>query len=144
MDDADDDRLIEHLRVIETAGLSERSRELASAAFDWRTMDAELAELVADSALEPMGAVRAHGQPRLVSFEGAGLMIELEIEQRGQARRITGQLLPRQAAAIDIVRPDGRTTTVQAEAEGRFVTELAGGGPVSFRVMSLETDWLLT
>ena len=145
MTDFDDDRLMAQLRAIELAQpVSERSLELARAAFDWRTLDAELAELVADSALAPPGAVRAVGQPRLVTFEGSNLAIELEIEPRGEGRLITGRLLPPQPAAMELVRPDGERRAVEVDAHGRFSAELAGGGPVAFRVLSLRTDWLVT
>ena len=53
----------------------------ARAAIGWRTIDAELAELIADSAVdEPALLVRGTAQPRTLTFEAPGLTIEIEAE----------------------------------------------------------------
>jgi hypothetical protein len=144
MDEFDDDRLMAELRLLEASEpISELSLELARAAFDMRTMDVELAALVADSALVA-GAVRAEGQPRMLSFEGAELGIELEITESGAGRVLAGHLVPPKAAAVELLRPDGERTTVQADERGRFVAELAAPGPVKLVIPSLETDWFVS
>ncbi|MDA0185386.1 hypothetical protein OJ997_34085 [Solirubrobacter phytolaccae] len=124
--------------------VSEGSLELARMAFDWRTLDAELAELVADSALEQMVALRAAATPRMVSFESQELAIELELDTRDDVCAITGQLFPPQAATVHVIRPAGTPLRVEADAGGRFVVEIPAGGPVAFDVMSIRTDWLVT
>ena len=146
MDDIDDDPLMNDLRrvldVVEP--VSGRSLELARAAFDWRTMDAELAELVADSALAgDLVAIRAEGQPRLVTFEHGEESIELEIHERGEGRLVVGQLEPEQAADVTLARPGGERLRTRADDAGRFSFELAAGGPAMLEALSLRTDWLV-
>jgi hypothetical protein len=123
--------------------VSEGSLELARMAFDWRTMDSELAELVADSALEQVVALRAAATPRLVSFEGRNVSVELEIESRDAARVITGRLFPRQEATVEVIRLVGAAQVVETDVDGRFVVEVPAG-PVAFDVLSIRTDWLVT
>lgn len=144
MDHFTDDQLMALLRDTDVVPkVSERSLELARMAFDWRTLDVELAELVADSALEQEVALRAAATPRLVSFEGRKVSLELEIEHRDDARVITGRLFPRQEATVEVVRLTGAPIVVDTDVDGRFVVELPAG-PVAFDVLSIRTDWLVT
>jgi len=144
MDHFSDDQLMALLGTSDVLPeVSEASFELARMAFDWRTLDAELAELVADSALEQVVALRTTTSPRLVSFEGRSLSIELEISERDDLRVITGQLFPRQEATVEVVRLTGAPLTVDTDVDGRFVVELEAG-PVAFDVLSIRTDWLVT
>jgi hypothetical protein len=138
MDDFSDDRLLSELQQMVDGAVSDASLELARAAFDWRTMDDELAELVADSLLESSG-VRAGVEPRMVTFQGPSLAILLEIE----GLVLTGQLAPPQALSVAVARPDGSTRTVESDAGGRFVVELPAAGPVLLRAGNLQTDWLV-
>lgn len=119
----------------------------ARSAIAWRTLDAELAELTADSStgVEPAG-VRATTDERMLTFRSAGLTLEVEVIDAAGRRRILGQLVPATPARIDVRHPGG-TATVEADAVGRFS---AGGivpGPVSLRCvagdLAVETDWFL-
>ena len=76
----------------------------------------------------------AHGAPdwRHLSFRTSGLTIELEITGTGQDRRLTGQLIPRQPAIVDIKHPGG-VISAEADALGRFSAEAVPLGPVSLR-----------
>ncbi|RKQ84858.1 hypothetical protein C8N24_6488 [Solirubrobacter pauli] len=144
MDHFSDDQLMALLAAGDVVPqASESSLELARMAFDWRTLDAELAELVADSALEQAVALRAAATPRLVSFEGRDVSVELEIAARDEERVITGQLFPPQEATVEVVRPVGAPLTVDTDVDGRFVVEVKAG-PVAFDVLSIRTDWLVT
>ena len=96
----------------------------ARAAFTWRTVDAELAELMRDSAEAEEEAgllVRgAHG-PRQLSFESPRLGIELEVTAVGpRERRLTGQLLPPRSATVTVERPGEDGLSVQTDELGRF------------------------
>jgi hypothetical protein len=144
MGTSDPDPLLSDLRrVLDLVEpVPERSLELARAAFDWRTMDAELAELVADSAVDAV-AVRAEGQPRLVTFEHGENAIELEIHRRGVRRLIIGQLDPERAADVKIEPFRSDPLVTRADEDGRFSFELAEGGPVKLKALTLETDWLV-
>lgn len=144
MDHFSDDQLMTLLRAGDLLPqVSEASLELARMAFDWRTLDLELAELVADSALEQVVALRSTTTPRLVSFEGRRLSLELEIEIRDETRVITGRLFPRQEATVEVIRLVGAPLVVETDVDGRFVVEVAAG-PVAFDVLSIRTDWLVT
>ncbi len=72
----------------------------ARAAFTWRTIDAELAELVFDSASELTG-VRSETSPRQVTFQAPGVEIEVMVIENGQ-RRIVGQLIPPSEVTIQL------------------------------------------
>ena len=113
----------------------------AEAAFTWRGVDAELAELTFDSLADRKGLalVRGGGEPRLLTFHAADLTIELEIlppaRERlpvGAEHRLVGQLLPPGPAVVEVRHPDG-VLTVEADELGRFAAERVATGPISLR-----------
>jgi hypothetical protein len=107
--------------------------EAARASLTWRTIDAELAALEFDSAVDQAAAaVRSGEGPRLLTFSAPGLNIEVEVSPLGPRRQLVGQLVPAQAARID-VRHAGGVTTVQADQLGRFGVDAVSAGPVSLR-----------
>jgi hypothetical protein len=126
----------------------------AKAALGWRRLDAELAELLSDSALEPdvLATVRAGlARARSVTFEASGLTIELEIETAGATFVVIGQLAPAGTAAVDVQRDDGTlAASTRSDELGRFRAELAPGGRVRLRIVgagegwsgAFETSWL--
>jgi hypothetical protein len=107
--------------------------EAARASLTWRTIDAELAALEFDSAVDLAAtAVRSSEGPRLLTFAAPGLSIEVEVSPIGPRRQLVGQLVPAQAARID-VRHAGGVTTVRADQLGRFGADAISAGPVSLR-----------
>jgi hypothetical protein len=78
----DDDRLLAELReaVAEADQVTDRQREAARAAFTWRTVDAELAELLHDSALESTAVRGADDAARTLSFVSGPITLEVEID----------------------------------------------------------------
>jgi hypothetical protein len=80
------------------------------------------------------GASAVRGSPgwRQLSFRASGLTIELEITGTGDDRRLTGQLIPRQPAVVDIRHADG-VITVEADELGRFSAEAVPPDQVSLR-----------
>jgi hypothetical protein len=107
--------------------------EAARASLTWRTIDAELAALEFDSAVDVAAtAVRSGEGPRLLTFSAPGLSIEVEVSPIGPRRQLVGQLVPAQPARID-VRHAGGVTTVQADQLGRFGVDAVSAGPVSLR-----------
>jgi hypothetical protein len=107
--------------------------EAARASLTWRTIDAELAALEFDSAVDVAAtAVRSGEGPRLLTFAAPGLSIDVEVSPIGPRRRLVGQLVPAQPARID-VRHAGGVTTVQADQLGRFGADAISAGPVSLR-----------
>jgi hypothetical protein len=107
--------------------------EAARASFTWRTIDAELAALEFDSAVDLAAtAVRSGEGPRLLTFAAPGLNIEVQVSPAGSRRQLVGQLVPAQPARID-VRHAGGVTTVRADQLGRFDVDAISAGPVSLR-----------
>ena len=98
----------------------------AKAAFSWRTIDAELAELVNDS-LVAGAAVRATDAARLLTFEGPDVEVEVEVAETGATRRLTGQLVPAGGAQLTVRWASG-SVEVDADEFGRFT---ATGVPAS-------------
>jgi hypothetical protein len=125
--------------------------EAARAAYVWRTIDAELAELTADSAMSTAAmstaGVRSSSAPRLLTFEGAGVEVEVEVAQTGSTRRLSGQLVPVGPARVT-VRWSGGTQEVVADDLGRFAVERVPAGSVSLAVVRpgaehpIVTSWI--
>jgi hypothetical protein len=125
--------------------------EAARASFTWRTIDAELAALEFDSAVDLAAAttVRSSEGPRLLTFAAPGLNIEVEVSAIGPRRQLVGQLVPGQPARID-VRHAGGVTTVRADELGRFGADAISAGPVSLRChlgdtpasLPVVTEWI--
>ena len=124
----------------------------ARSALAWRTMDAELAELTADSLVddEALALVRSIDVPALMTFEAPGLTLEIELLTTAGHRRLLGQLVPPHPARVDI-RHRGGTLEVAADEVGRFAVDDLPAGPVSLRCeatgaasgLVVETDWFL-
>lgn len=93
----------------------------AKASLTWRTIDAELAALVFDSAMEEPAGVRAVESVRQVTFRAPGVEIELAVLAE-TVRRLVGQLVPPQTAAIELHHAGG-SMAAAADALGRFTFE---------------------
>jgi hypothetical protein len=82
------ERLLEELR--RTAGRYDPPPasvvEAARGSLSWRTIDAELAALAFDSAVDqPVSAIRGADGPRQLAFDAPGLSIEVEVSPAGTA-----------------------------------------------------------
>jgi hypothetical protein len=152
-DEPDDARLEEELREL-AARLEPVPDRLVQAALDayaWRTVDAELAELVFDSLADRDEAalVRGQQQERLLSFRASGLTIEVEVTVAGPTRRLIGQLVPPQRAEVEIRHQD-EVVTLATDEFGRFIADRLPAGPVSLRCgpgggqdrSAVVTDWI--
>ena len=129
----------------------ERLQEAARSAFTWRTIDAELAELMRDSAEVEDADLALRGAPagaaRMLSFESPRVAIEAQVTATGpRARRLVGQIIPPAQATITLEQ-DGERVTVQADELGRFAFDRAGAGPARLRAalpdggMEITTPW---
>jgi len=153
MNEPNDDELEHELRRLaaEAEPVPAELLQAAVAAFGWRDIDAEIAELVYDSLLDAEEASRVRGSPgqRLVSFAVGGITIDVEVTSGGPGRTIMGQIAPPQRARVDIRNP-GDTVTVEADELGRFRSGPLPPGPVSLRLRpppgdagpAIVTDWL--
>lgn len=149
MSERDDEELMAELAaaVAEEAAVSDRRRAAAKAAFTWRTVDAELAELLHDSALDAGAAVRSGSDgPRVLSFRRAAVTLEVEVE--GGA--VLGEVIDEHTedsgpATVTLQRPDAEDRTAEADASGFFRFDGVEPGPVRFVVAragwSLTTPW---
>jgi hypothetical protein len=125
--------------------------EAAVGAFAWRTIDADLAELVFDSLVDHDRAslVRGAGHGRMLSFRASTLTIDVEVTSQGDSRMLVGQLVPPQPATVDIRQRD-RVITTEADELGRFSAGPLQAGPTSLRCRvsgdivrpSVATDWV--
>lgn len=148
-----DDALVAELREIAGRAdpLPAHVVDAARAALTWRTVDAELAELSYDSDVDTreLAGVRGTGGSRALTFEGRDVLVEVEVGTAGASRRLVGQLVPEQAARIEI-RHAGGTVTVDADRVGRFAADNLASGPTSLRchlgtgagARIVNTDWL--
>lgn len=95
------------------------------AAFTWRTIDAELAELSEDSLMSSAAGVRG-ADTRLLTFEAPSVNVVVEVTEIGERRKLVGQVIPVLSDELRIEHPAG-TTTVSVDEEGLFSTDLPGG-----------------
>jgi hypothetical protein len=123
--------------------------EAAKAAFTWRTIDAELAALVYDSAEQELAGVRGVPARRSLSFEYADVVVDMELDE--SERTLTGQVAPRAVDWIELHQADsGAPVRVDADDLGRF--RMTGVRPGPFRLLCrfaastpfpmLLTDWV--
>jgi len=152
MNDAREDELIEELR-----GLFRRidpippdATEFSRAALGWRRLDADLAELLADSALATGAALTRAGEPaeRLLTFGGSELTIGVTVASEGGVHTLLGQLAPvPEPAVVDVQAEDGSlAASTESDALGRFRATFEGSGRFRVRVrrveaVAVETSW---
>lgn len=149
--DERNEALIEQLRTVFGAQTAPTSvTEAAKAALTWLRVDAELAELLSDSALdaEPTLA-RGAAVVRSVSFNAGETIVELEIHPDGERRTLLGQLSPPAPWTIVIQHADGAESgSTLSDELGRFRITLEGGGTVRLRITddqadtAIETAWI--
>src|SRR5690348_2496763 len=79
--------------------------ETAKASLGWRRLDADLAELLSDSALEEetFAGARGGGAPvRAVTFSSGVLTIDIEVHVDDRGRTLLGQLSPPERAKLEV------------------------------------------
>ncbi len=127
--------------------------ETAKASLGWRRLDADLAELLSDSALEeePFALARGRGAPaRAVTFSSTELTIDIEVHVEDPGRTLLGQLSPPATATVEIHTMADAPLSAEADRLGRFRVRLPAGGPIRLRVLgadgragaSVETSWI--
>jgi hypothetical protein len=138
-DDFTDDELLDQLReaVAEADLVTDRERATARAAFTWRTVDAELAELLHDSALES-AAVRGSDTARTLSFASGPLTLEVEIDDE----TVRGQVVGATVESVLLQRSSADDQPMDVDPLGFFRLDGVVTGPVRFVVQA--GDWTLT
>jgi hypothetical protein len=145
----DDDELLARLAEAQQVAESVPREfiEAGKAAYAWRTIDAELAELVYDSAMEEAqlaGQVRAEqAQLRALTFTTSALTIEIEVTTDA----LLGQLVPPEAGEVEVINPAGEARTQPIDDVGCFTIRPVPVG--SFRLHCrtasgtfVATNWL--
>jgi hypothetical protein len=129
--------------------------EAGKASLGWRRLDADLAELLSDSALAEEGEFalsRGHADVRSIGFVAGPLTIDVEIHGEGAERRLLGQLSPPGQATVELQTQDreAAAATTDADALGRFRLPLPDAAAIRLRIRTgsddssewLETSWL--
>lgn len=137
-----DGRLLADLRrAIDAADpLPDGALAAARAAWTWRTVDSELAELMADSAVDAAG-VRGLAWPRQLSFEARESSIEIEIDHD----RIVGQVVPPAEVTLTLTETSGDVRTARSDHVGHFTFTEVEVGTVRITAAlpdgSITTQW---
>jgi hypothetical protein len=143
-----DDRLVEVIRAAlhELDGPPPEVVALAKQSLTWRNIDAELAALTYDSAVDgDLVGVRGTGTARALTFEVGAVVIDLEVSDRDTARDVLGQVAPAGDVALSLVRPTGNVD-VALDDLGRFRLTGLASGPARFVLVgpsgTVGTDWI--
>ena len=115
------------------------------AAWSWRTLDAELAELTYDSLSDDLAQVASRSPDaaaaHAMTFTSAALTIELDVDPD----RVLGQLVPPRPGVVTATRRDGASTTQAVDDRGCFVIEPVPVGAFRLRVEgapAVSTGWI--
>jgi hypothetical protein len=134
-----DEVLLSELRRIAAAadGPPTTVLEAARAVFLTRDLDTEIADLVADSrswlAYDQVRAGEEEAQGQwLLSFEGGGIHIDLEVDDGGSSLRLVGMM---SGAPVDecVLEAEGQSRAVAFDRLGRFVIDGLVPGPIRMR-----------
>ena len=147
-----DEALLAELRAVagQVDPMPAAVTEAARAAFSWRTIDVELAELTYDSVLDDqlLAGVRGVAKaPRLLTFEVPDLTVEVEVQPAGGGLRLLGQLVPPSLALVHVLHRGGERQVGVDEA-GRFSVEQLEHGPAQLRFrleggVAVSTPWVV-
>jgi hypothetical protein len=150
----DDEQLMDLIREATAAqdAVPDRVVEAAREAWTWRTVDAELVALLHDSTVDDnaLAGVRGAGTVRALSFGAGDHLIEVEISDDGDRRRLVGQVMPPPAPGertIVVDRLDGGGLELELDELGRFETDRLRAGLVRLRTVGVEgqvvTEWVV-
>ncbi len=145
----DDEQLLADLydALRDEYAVPSRFVDIGKAAFTWRDVDAELAELVHDSATADADTVLAGtragpGALRTLSFSVGHTTIEFELTPEA----LRGQVIPPRAGEMDIQHRDADARTVPVDDDGWFVVQPRPAGFVRLRLRQADdrpviTEW---
>jgi hypothetical protein len=117
-----------------SAELGEPPAHVLDAAYQagiWAGLEAELAQLVADSADDPtpVGVRGVETDVRQLSYRFAGLTLECELGPDD----MVGHIRPPGEVRLDLVAPNGSSRPVPLDSDGRFLVRPRPRGPVAVR-----------
>ncbi|MFI6657663.1 hypothetical protein ACIBL8_19340 [Streptomyces sp. NPDC050523] len=117
-------------------------RQIAVEAFALHDLDAKIAELTFDSVVDAIPVRGAVDVPRMLTFHAGGVTVDVELSAHG----LMGQVLPPQAAGIEVLNGPVSGSPLETDAMGRFTYGEPPAGPFALRLRTgegvLVTDWL--
>lgn len=141
----DDDRLLEDLgAALRAAGpAAEKLLAGADAAYEWRTVDAELATLSYDSLLDRELLLRGSVPiSRSLVFQGSTMSVDVELN----VDALVGQLVPPTAGEVVLLGIAGELGRTRADELGSFTLVAPARGPIRLLCETsagrLVTEWL--
>lgn len=145
--DADDDRLLAALAAaLGPPDAPQAAVDAARAVFTWRTIDAELAALVHDSAVTgPAVGVRGAGAAvRSLTFSTEEVVIDVDLDASG----LVGQVVPAQEGTLEVRVRGAVVGTVEIDAVGSFSVRPLPDGPFQLLLHDgarrVVTAWITT
>jgi hypothetical protein len=144
-DSWDDEELFERLRHALRArqAVPVEFVETARNAFAWHNIDAELAQLTYDSARAGELAVPTRAEDariRALTFTSARLSIELEVT----ADSVLGQVVPMQAATVEVQTGPGEAAQIATDEIGCFSIQPVPRGAFRLRCRAAGSVDVLT
>lgn len=143
-----DDQLIEMLGQALSAAepVPAHALQAARETMSAETFDAELARLVFDSATDQLVGVRSAETARQVTFRAPGVEIEIMVMAEGE-RRLIGQLVPPQAATVEL-RFGDEVRETGTDSLGRFQFGAVPTGSIQLAVTTEDggkviTEWMV-
>jgi hypothetical protein len=143
----DDEKLLADLHdaLRDEYAVPSRLVDIGKAAFAWRNVDAELAELVHDSAAAdanaaPAGTRAGPTAVRALSFSVGPTTIEVELTPDA----LRGQVIPPRAGEMDIEHRDDGTRTVPVDEDGWFAVHPCPAGFVRLRLRREDDQPVIT
>lgn len=141
-----DDELLTELGEAVRAAQQVPSSFIAAgkAAFAWRTVDSDLAELSNDSLSGTTSGTRAErAEIRALTFVSGELTIEVEVTDEA----LVGQIVPAQTGTIEWEGPKGRSGMVPVDEVGWFAIRPTPSGPVRLHLRTgsghtVRTEWI--
>ncbi len=144
---ADDDALLDRLRAVgaDADPVPELVVASARAAFTTRRLDAELAELVLDSA-EAHSSVRSAGADvRVLSFETGDVTVEVQVQDGPRGHELRGLVDGAQPTSVTIEIAAAAPLVVSVDEDGWFVAAPIPAGPLRLRIdrPPVVTEWVV-
>lgn len=129
-----DDELLARLRAVaaEADPVPGDVVAAARAAFGLRSMDAELAELVADSR-DTAHLVRGPSGRRLLAWAAGAVSVDVEVSGSGDQRRLLG-VVEGMSGSVTVEVASGWRRDVDPDADGRFTLDGVPAGPTRLRL----------
>lgn len=125
--------------------------DAAYAAIELRDLDAQLAELLRDSALDEekeLAGVRGPAATRSLTFAvGEERYVEVDVEAAGELRVLLGYVVPATSGTIAVEHTGGAALQGTIDDGGRFAVRGVPSGPVRLRIAidgeaAIVTEWL--